>query len=322
MGKADERLLALWHTLDSTELGLTKQEIRRTVPGYDEAATGLAFEKMFTRDKNALRELGTVLEIRDGGLGSERYRLVASTGPAVDLTLAEAAATRLAASFWAAGDLGAEADVAARRFTGDIPMGGSLVAHVPTTGALIKPLLNAIGARRRVKFSYRSGVSGKTAQRVVEPWRVAFRDGGWYLLGADVDRGGSRAFRLSRIVGDIKTVSGPGAYHAPAEVDVADLLGETSHTIAAIIALAPGRGARLRTLGTVISDDDDGYVVPPGFTLIKYRYDDEREFADELAGLGAGVVVYAPAQLRAAVISRLRSAARLGDGLKLSGDHE
>jgi proteasome accessory factor B len=251
---------------------------------------------------------------------------MATATPAVELTPAEAAATRLAASFWAVGDLGVEADHAARKVTGRDAQAGLLVPHIPASGLLLRPLLNAIGQRQRVEFGYRSGVTGKVSTRVVEPWQVAFRDGGWYLLGHDNERGGPRAFRLSRVAGGTATVSRPGAFPIPEKIDVADLLGETTHSVTALIALAPGRGARLRAFGELIFDDaaatrhqdDDAssaaeeyeqlYDFPPGFGLVRYRYDDEREFADELAGLGAQVVVLAPAQLRAAVLKRLESA--------------
>jgi len=367
VGKADERMLALWHALDATELGLTKQEIRRLVPGYGLDTSDLAFEKMFTRDKNALRDLGTALETYTVGSGPERYRLVANTGPVIDLTLAEAAAVRLAASIWAAGDFSDEAQKAAQRVTN--PAAGSasssekkkptnrtqpqatelpdlealsaandaaLIAHVPASGALIKPLLAAISERRRVRFGYRSGVTGKVNSRLVEPWRVAFRDGGWYLLGRDAEHysgtdfeaalgthgadrvnvGGERAFRLSRVVGEIKTVSAGGAFPAPREVDVSELLGETSHTITATLALLPGRGARLRALASPV-EADNRYAnqAPDGYDAVTHRYDDEREFADELASLGPNVVVLGPPQLRAAVLARLKAAAQLGSAV-------
>jgi proteasome accessory factor B len=378
VGKADERMLALWHALDATELGLTKQEIRRLVPGYGLDTSDLAFEKMFTRDKNALRDLGTALETYSVGSGPERYRLVANSGPVIDLTLAEAAAVRLAASIWAAGDLSADANKAADKVTGGGGLAASspvlkpvnptgiyrngnrnsrmaankaphpqpptpeelealsaandaaLIAHVPASGALIRPLLAAISERRRVRFGYRSGVTGKVIPRLVEPWRVAFRDGGWYLLGRDADQiglpgvdedpvanmtGTERAFRLSRVVGEIKAVSAPNYFPAPQEVDVSELLGETSHTIAATLGVLPGRAARLRALA--VPDDDQKYAekLPEGYEMMKYRYDDEREFADELAGLGENVVVLGPPQLRAAVVNRLKAAAGLGQKL-------
>jgi len=351
VGKADERMLALWHALDATELGLTKQEIRRLVPGYGMETSDLAFEKMFTRDKNALRDLGTAIETYTVGSGSERYRLVANTGPVVGLSLAEAAAVRLAANIWAAGDFSEEANQAAEKVTGAGAAASSkrkskaatppapsleelealskandaaLIAHVPASSAMIKPLLAAISERRRVRFGYRSGVTGKVMFRLVEPWRVAFRDGGWYLLGRDAEHesqlGSERAFRLSRVVGEIKTVSPPRSFPAPREVDVSDLLGETAHTITATLGLLPGRGARLRALG--IEEVDERYLanLPAGYEPLAYKYDDEREFADELAGLGSNVVVLGPPQLRAAVIKRLQAAVGLAIRLQAAAE--
>ena len=311
-------MLALWHALDSTEIGLTKQDIRDVVPGYNPGASQAAFDKMFTRDKTALRDLGAVLETRGAEDGTERYLLATRSAPKLDLTMAERAAISLAASFWAAGELGAAADSAARRVTAagrPIRVSGSLIAHIPTSLELLKPLIAAVASRRRVVFRYRSGLTGEITERVVEPWQVVYRGGGWYLLGRDVGRHGPRAFRLSRIVGAVKAPGGPGVFTPPREIDAADMLGETGHLVTATFALAtgPGAAARLRAVSerVFINDDDGRGNIPAGFEVFRHKYDDEREFADELAGLGDQAVVLGPPQLREAVVRRLEAAARL-----------
>src|ERR1700750_2524677 len=53
-----ERLLNLVICLLSTRSWLTKEQIRAAVPQYAECATSEAFDRMFERDKEDLRELG------------------------------------------------------------------------------------------------------------------------------------------------------------------------------------------------------------------------------------------------------------------------
>ncbi|MDR2703582.1 MAG: WYL domain-containing protein [Cellulomonadaceae bacterium] len=334
---ADERLIALWHALDSTELGRTKAELRRVVPGYSDVETGDAFERMFSRDKQALRKAGAEVETRGAGTTRERYRLAKKQpGPVVDLTPAEVGAVRLAAALWQAGELHENADNAARKLIGNDVKPDSLesfsapIPFIPAKRDLLNPLLKAIGNRSRVGFAYRNPASGEFRPRVVEPWRLAFRDGGWYLLGKDVELGQARAFRLSRISGQIQVAELRNTFAAVSDIDVSELLGETGHLVTALLAIAPGRAARVRAGGNPVSErgsaSDSGAVsgsaavsesaaagkpIPKGYELHEYRYDDEREFADELAGFGPLVVVISPPQLKAAVLKRLKAATRL-----------
>ncbi|HMS89686.1 MAG TPA: WYL domain-containing protein [Acidimicrobiales bacterium] len=66
-------------------------------------------------------------------------------------------------------------------------------------GPLARALDDAVGARRRVRFTYWTFGRDAVGERSVEPWRVFSRDDEWYLVGLDVDRGGTRHFRLDRI---------------------------------------------------------------------------------------------------------------------------
>jgi len=316
---AEERLLTLWHALDTTEIGRSKADIKRVVPGYEEMQTDDAFERMFSRDKAALRSAGIEVETRFATGGDERYRLAKSlASPVVDLTPAEVGAIRLAAGLWQGGELSKLADGAARKLVGKNDAELSFAAPIPFIPVhtdLFHPLMTAISNRQRVTFNYRNAASGKFRRRQVEPWRLAFRDGGWYLLGRDVELAQERAFRLSRINDGIKATGPRNAFIPNANVNVAELLGETGHAITATLAVQPGRAARLRATGTPFPITDlktKTADIPAGYDLITYRYNDEREFADEIAGLGATVKVIAPPQLQKAVLTRLQSAAKWG----------
>src|SRR5207245_383752 len=65
------------------------------------------------------------------------------------------------------------------------------VAALPGTEQLA-PLFGAIAARRPVTFRYRG------EERGVDPHRLSFRNGHWYLAGFDHARGEARSYRLDR----------------------------------------------------------------------------------------------------------------------------
>ncbi len=91
------------------------------------------------------------------------------------------------------------------------PVGDVAVASLPTDPALV-PLFSAVLERRVARFTYAGG--GGDADRVVEPWRLDFRRGRWYLTAHDHDRGEERNFRLDRIRGPV-VLDEPGTFTGP-----------------------------------------------------------------------------------------------------------
>jgi predicted DNA-binding transcriptional regulator YafY len=90
---------------------------------------------------------------------------------------------------------------------------GPAVAALPGT-AHLAPVFAAISARRRIGFSYRGRA------RRVDPWRLSFRNGHWYLAGHDHDAGEERMFRLDRIESDVAATGDEGAFDRPPHVGV------------------------------------------------------------------------------------------------------
>ncbi len=87
------RLLNLVIALVNTNASMTKQQIRTSVAGYGDAPSPDAFERMFERDKDTLRDLGIPIVTVDAGGHADEvgYRIDqdAYALPAVDLTPAE-----------------------------------------------------------------------------------------------------------------------------------------------------------------------------------------------------------------------------------------
>lgn len=218
-----ERLVNLVAALIDTSRPLTRAEIRERVEGY--SADGEAFRRNFERDKDLLRQMGfpVVTEAPDPAhpedvgyrIPREMYEL-----PDPGLDDGELAALRLAASaVQLEGDWGGEAVVRAlRKLGGAVTDGqtGSPVVPERLTGLAALPAeetaataFAAVGERRQLQFRYRG------EDRLVDPWRLSFHRGHWYLSGLDHSRSEERLFRLDRVEGPLTAVGPAGAFARP-----------------------------------------------------------------------------------------------------------
>ena len=210
-----ERLINLVAALLHAERPLTTEELRNRLPGYAEDHG--AFRRAFERDKEALRDLGipVVVEPVDDAAqpGVVGYRIPKEAYYLQDPGLApdELAALHLAAS--AVRLEGASGVEALWKLGGEVAEGGptsaAAVAALPGT-AHLAPVFAAISARRRVNFTYR----GRARQ--VDPWRLSFRNGHWYLAGHDHAADEERMFRLDRLESDVQVTGDDGAFARPA----------------------------------------------------------------------------------------------------------
>ena len=327
-----ERLLNLVIALVNTAGRLTKEQIRSTVAGYEDAVSNEAFERMFERDKDSLRELGIpVLTVAGTGhSGDIGYRVdqEAYALPAIELTAGELGVLSLATEFWQDKSLRSDAQraLAKLRAVGTAPAGTDLVAglapRVRAAGDAFGPLLDAVQARQAVTFTYRAATTGDVLERVLEPWRLLARGGGWYVVGRDRDRDAPRSFRLSRIEGRVRAIGAPGSYAIPADLDAAAVVGTRPNdpVRTATLALAPERASALRSRAVAVAGAAEVDLADPALASLLAHRDVVRvpftgvgDLADEVAGYADAVVVLAPGDLRAAVLRRLRAAARLDD---------
>ncbi|WP_407342995.1 helix-turn-helix transcriptional regulator [Pengzhenrongella phosphoraccumulans] len=324
-----ERLLNLVIALVNTAGRLTKDQIRSTVAGYADAPTPDAFERMFERDKDALRELGIpILTVVGTGHSDDiGYRIdqEAYALRAVELTAAELGVLSLAAAFWQDKSLRTDAQRALTklRAVGAAPAGTDLVAglapRVRAAGDAFGPLLDAVQARQAVRFTYRAASTGEVSERVVEPWRLLARGGGWYVVGRDRDRDAARSFRLSRLEGTVSKVGGPGSFEIPTDLDAAAVLaGRAADAVRdATLALRPERASALRARAVPAPDVEasgSGTGAAPQLAqrdVVHVAFTSLTDLADELAGYADAVVVLAPLDLREEVLRRLRAAALL-----------
>lgn len=92
--------------------------------------------------------------------------------------------------------------------------------RLPGEASTLQAVVDAFLNRRRVTFDYRS--QNGTKKRVVAPWALICRRGGWYLVGHDESADAERTFRLSRVRGKVR-VCNPRAkgpeYEVPSGFD-------------------------------------------------------------------------------------------------------
>ena len=86
---------------------------------------------------------------------------------------------------------------------------------VPLDGSLLNKIIRAVREKRQVAFQYTSDRGSHPVQ--VEPYRVAYFGGFWYLIGSDTASGVIKRYALDRI-GDLKLSKG-GFRAVPADLD-------------------------------------------------------------------------------------------------------
>ena len=320
-----ERLLNLVIALVATRRWLTKEQIRHAVPQYAACESTEAFDRMFERDKDDLRELGVPLvtgthdPLFDDEPGyridRESYAL-----PAIEFTAHELAVLGLASRVWQQASL---AGPAARAMTKLKALGvevdaESLVGVEPRVRAAepaFDPLYAATRDRAPVTFRYRKA-DGEVSERRLQPWALTSRGGFWYVVGLDTDRDAPRAFRLSRVLGAVRA-GRPGSYEIPDQVDADAMVGPPSVTDArtAVLRVRPGRGTTLRLQAHALAQVGEGAAAPvlvagpAGWDVLELPVGDLWNLAEQVASHGPDVVAVEPPDLRTAVVRLLTGAA-------------
>ena len=178
--------------------------------------------------------------------------------------------------------------------------------HLPELGAL-PALRTAVARRSLVVFGYAGGV------RRLEPWGLLLRDGFWYIVGRDLDRGERRTFRVDRFEGD-PTIEGEDRFERPADLDLRNalptdpmMLGADHHQVrTAKVAVARRRASAVeRELGAerVLERHPDGSIE------VAVPYANLDALRSWVLGLLDDAVVLEPADLREYIMEWLEAVA-------------
>ena len=168
----------------------------------------------------------------------------------------------------------------------------------PPTGEVVLKVASAVRGRKRIHLRYRSGHSEET-EREVDPYGVVHREGFWYTFGYDHLRGGTRLFRLDRIL-DVEVLE--AGFVRPAGL-------ESQEGVLRTVANLPGDDWSVEVLlGTTLAEARE--EVPPmtaaleeveGGVILRCSTSDLAWMARVLSGLSCQFVVRRPAELREAL---------------------
>jgi proteasome accessory factor B len=288
---------------------LTRERIRDSVEGY-QGLSDVAFQRMFERDKDDLRDLGIPIETgsNDSYFDDEQgYRILPGDFelPPVEFTQAEQVVLGIAAHVFDGAALAPQASSALGKLQAagvDLSTSGVVQPRLGGDDA-VGVVWEAIASRRRIRFDYREPGLGRT----VEAWGVLVRRGVWYVYGLDLGREAPRMFRLSRVAGSVEALEPAGSYDLPDRSVVeaaAASLEPAAVTDTAYIAIRGTAAPALRRRGSVVAAQ-----APEGYTAYAVPYGSVQEIADQAAGGAPDVLVLGPDEVLSATLDRLRAVA-------------
>ncbi len=314
-----ERLVNLIALLLNTRRPLTVEEIRNTVPGYQQEDYS-SFKRMFERDKEELRSLGIPIERRftdvweiDEGylISKDRYYL-----PELDLHPDEMAALWIASQIVV--EPGGKEDQALVKLSlsGD---GGAdpssppwLRARLHLDSPALPQVLEAVAGRRRIKFRYKGAGKAKDVERTVDPYALIHRQGSWYVAGYDHMRSALRHFKLPRITSKVTFASRNGGPDfdvpegfSPEQGPIVTERWAGDEGVEVSVAFSPRiawwieQSLGLEAKGTW-----------GDWTVVSVNAADEEGFVSWVLGFGEDAVVRSPKRVRDAVVERLKEAAK------------
>ena len=168
----------------------------------------------------------------------------------------------------------------------------------PGDAARVLLLADAIRRRRRLRISYRS-FGGDESERELSPHGLVVHSGRWYLAAYDHLREDLRTFRVDRMsatdLADGACAAPPDGFDAVAHVTTSLAGVPWKWEVEVLLDLPVDQAARRlpATLAEIV-DDPDG-------TLLRMRVESLDWMATVLAGLGCGVTIRRPDELRASV---------------------
>ncbi len=330
--EAEERQFSLLLALVDTSTGFTKHELFERVAGYQGQPVGDALERMFERDKDALREHGIVIDVvqppGDDSNHEARYRVLDGIlGDPAELQFdaEERDLLDLALRVWHEGGLTEEAQRAALKlradpeFRGGLPLErtpGRMTDHAPAdvaapaTASILQArqrpresafqaLKRAADRGREVVFDYLKPGERTPRARTVQPWATVLFRGRWMLVGHDLGAEDTRTFLMQRIVSPVRDRAPKRPFEVPADAAAAALakLEEIWAGAAVGVHVVPGSDADIRLRHRRDTTEEDGVLV--------VHHADRHLIADELAGFGSDVSVAWPEEQRALVRQRL-----------------
>ena len=206
-----ERTLNLLAELLNAESPKTAAELKARVGMYPDDLA--AFRSTFDRDKNALRDMGVKLELTvvPGTNPPVEGYFIDKSGYYLDeLNLTEEEVTALNFAIASIDILdGLTEGEAMRKLGGYEESETSNILKVENRDVGdVSELFDSIARRRKISFMYGN------KNRNVEPWRLEFTNGRWYLTGRNIPEYKTKTFRVDKIA-DLESENNDESYDIP-----------------------------------------------------------------------------------------------------------
>lgn len=302
-----ERLFTLTCCLVAApRVGVSKQQLLLSVPGYQEGDSQEALDKMFERDKKALRKAGVALEVLDGE-GSDnpddtKYRIVAGSfdwPQDLELNTQKLQLLELAGKAWQHQAMRASARSAITRLKalGYVQKTQDLEIFSPRILAKhgsFSPLAEAISDGFRVSFDYQKP-GAAPSPRELTPLKLRFLEGQWVLLAADGDE--VKNFLLRRITSKVKILPLGAARISGSAISEAEQ---------SLVEFVSGRQV---TLELEADSEAWWHFGAPLDHKVSFNYMDKELLVEDLLELAIGLRVLEPAEVREMLTARLETVA-------------
>ncbi len=277
-----ERILNLFFVLINSNRPIPRHEIRRRVHGYEECESETAFERMFERDKDELRNTGIKIEtvpidpLFDDELGYQVDSQTFITKP-VEWTPAERAILSLASTTWHRTEFENLAKSATLKTGGSINIEPTKDKENIYSEELTRfqKILKSLNSKSIMKYLYVSFDEDKPINRRVIPKRLYRQGDNWYFDAYDLASGNWKTYQTSRVVGEIEIIPA-------SEIELNLIKKDTRQSITRTVGVTINQNASL------ISHITGGKAI--GEKTIEFKFFDEKSFAKYLLRLSSIIV--------------------------------
>ena len=286
-----ERILNLFFVLINSKRPIARSEIRQRVNGYEESESESAFERMFERDKDELRNTGIKIDtvpidpLFDDELGYQIDSRIFLT-KTVEWTPSERAILSLASTTWHKTEFENLAKSATLKTGSSIKVDSNRGLEDSYSEELIKfrSIMKALNSKSIMAIRYFSFDDVEPKERNVIPKKLYRQGDNWYIDAYDLNSGTWKTYQTSRIIGEV-------IIKAASEIEL-NLLKKSvnmqseSKSVRIKINQDPNQISHI-TGGTAINEN-----------TIEFKYFEEKSFAKYLLRLSSIIVSIDNDQIR------------------------
>lgn len=277
-----ERILNLFFVLINSKRPIPRHEIRQKVNGYEECESESAFERMFERDKDELRNTGIKIDavpvdpLFDDELG---YQVDSKTflTKTVEWTPSERAILSLASTTWHRTEFENLAKSATLKTGGSINLKSSDENTDIYSEELLKfrSIMKSLNTKSVMDFKYVSFDDNEPKSRQVIPKKLYRQGDNWYFDAYELISTTWKTYQTSRIVGEI--IIKPAS-----EIELNLLKKDNYQTLPRTVRIEINQNASL------ISHITGGNAI--GDRTIDFKFFDEKSFAKYLLRFSSIIV--------------------------------